>query len=133
MRKINALVTVSLDGVMQALGGADEDRTGGFELGGWVWPYSDDVVRAVLREDFSKPFDLLLGRFTYDIFASYWPHSPTEPGQPGYNDGFAFSSPQDPAASLATATAPREPEKSTQSKDGTPVKRKRPPHLQIIK
>jgi stringent starvation protein B len=47
--------------------------------------------------------------------------------------GFAFSSPQDPAASLATATAPREPEKSTPSKDGTPVKRKRPPHLQIIK
>lgn len=89
MRKINAVVTVSLDGVMQALGGPQEDPTGGFKFGGWVWPYSDEVVGAVLREDFSKPFDLLLGRFTYDIFAAYWPYHPTEPEQPGDNAGFA--------------------------------------------
>lgn len=89
MRKINATVFVSLDGVMQALGGPEEDPTGGFKFGGWVWPYFDEVVGAALGEDFNKPFDLLLGRFTYDIFAAYWPYRPTEPGQPGYDAGNA--------------------------------------------
>ncbi|WP_394828023.1 dihydrofolate reductase family protein [Pendulispora albinea] len=85
MRKINAVVFMSLDGVMQALGAPEEDPTGGFEFGGWVWPYFDEVVGAVMGEDFTKPFDLLLGRFTYDIFAAYWPYFPMEPGQPGYD------------------------------------------------
>lgn len=90
MRKIVAATFVSLDGVMQAPGGPEEDPTGGFKLGGWTWPYSDAVAGEAIGELFSKPFDLLLGRFAYDIFASYWPYTPLEPSQPGYAEGNAY-------------------------------------------
>jgi dihydrofolate reductase len=73
MRKIIVLTFVSLDGVMQAPGGPDEDRSGGFEYGGWTVPYFDDYGGKVMAEQMSKPFDLLLGRKTFEIFASYWP------------------------------------------------------------
>jgi dihydrofolate reductase len=73
MRKITTATFVSLDGVMQAPGGPEEDPTGGFKFGGWTFPYFDEALGASLDQVFSKPFDLLLGRKTYDIFAAYWP------------------------------------------------------------
>src|SRR5215207_1538437 len=79
MRKIVAGAFVSLDGVMQAPGGPQEDPTGGFKFGGWTAPYWDDAIGAVMGEAFSKPFDLLLGRKTYDIFAAHWPYIETDP------------------------------------------------------
>jgi dihydrofolate reductase len=76
MRKVIAAVFVSLDGVMQAPGGPDEDRSGGFDLGGWTFPYFDDEAGEAMGELFAEPFDLLLGSRTYDIFNAYWPHQP---------------------------------------------------------
>ena len=73
MRKINVTTFTSLDGVMQAPGGPQEDRTGGFTLGGWTAPHFDAALGASMGEIFSRPFDLLLGRKTYDIFAAHWP------------------------------------------------------------
>ena len=66
---------MSLDGVMQAPGGPEEDPTHGFELGGWVVPYVDEVFGQAINEMFSRPFDLLLGRRTYEIFAAHWPYA----------------------------------------------------------
>ncbi|RUX20854.1 dihydrofolate reductase [Mesorhizobium sp. M2A.F.Ca.ET.042.01.1.1] len=74
MRKIIAATFVSLDGVMQAPGGPEEDPVGGFEFGGWTFHYFDEVAGTAMEELFSNPFDLLLGRRTYDIFAAYWPY-----------------------------------------------------------
>lgn len=74
MRKVIAATFISLDGVMQAPGGPDEDPTGGFGHGGWVFPYSDEETGKTLFEVFEKPFDLLLGRKTYEIFAAFWPY-----------------------------------------------------------
>jgi dihydrofolate reductase len=78
MRKIIVLSFMSLDGVMQAPGGPDEDRAGGFAYGGWTVPYFDDVLGQVMAEQMGRPFDLLLGRKTYEIFAAYWPHHKAE-------------------------------------------------------
>jgi dihydrofolate reductase len=64
---------MTLDGVMQAPGAPDEDRTGGFDHGGWAFGYLDDEFMEMVQAAFSKPFDLVLGRKTYDIFAGYWP------------------------------------------------------------
>ncbi|MBB3590452.1 dihydrofolate reductase [Rhizobium sp. BK529] len=74
MRKIIASTFVSLDGVMQAPGGPHEDPVNGFRFGGWVFHYWDEATGAVINELFAKPFALLLGRRTYDIFAAYWPY-----------------------------------------------------------
>ena len=74
MRKVIAGTFVSLDGVMQAPGAPEEDTTGGFEHGGWVFPYWDDITGQAIDELFAAPFDLLLGRTTYEIFAAYWPY-----------------------------------------------------------
>lgn len=80
MRKIIVGAFVSLDGVMQAPGGPDEDPIGGFKYGGWVAPYFDKGMEEAVGEMFAKPFDLLLGRKTYDIFAAHWPHvGPDDP------------------------------------------------------
>lgn len=73
MRKLKVLTFVSLDGVMQAPGGKGEDPSGGFDLEGWTVPYFDDVMGQEMGKQMTPPFDLLLGRKTYDIFASYWP------------------------------------------------------------
>jgi dihydrofolate reductase len=73
MRKVVAAVFVSLDGVMQAPGGPEEDRDGGFEYGGWTFHYWDDIMGQSMDATFKEPFDLLLGRKTYDIFAAHWP------------------------------------------------------------
>lgn len=73
MRKIIVLSFISLDGVMQAPGGPEEDTSGGFKYGGWTVPYSDEFTGKMMGKQMSMPFDLLLGRKTYDIFASFWP------------------------------------------------------------
>jgi dihydrofolate reductase len=73
MRKIIVLSFITLDGVMQAPGGPEEDTSGGFKYGGWTVPYFDDFLGQVMTEQMSKPFDLLLGRKTYELFAGYWP------------------------------------------------------------
>jgi dihydrofolate reductase len=73
MRKIVVLSFISLDGVMQAPGGPEEDPSGGFKYGGWTVPYFDEKAGEVMGEQMAEEYDLLLGRKTYDIFASYWP------------------------------------------------------------
>lgn len=75
MRKVIASAFVSLDGVMQAPGGPEEDPTGGFKYGGWTAPYFDEALGQIMGEAFSKPFELLLGRKTYEIFAAHWPYA----------------------------------------------------------
>jgi dihydrofolate reductase len=74
MRKLVAVTQMTLDGVMQAPGGPEEDPTGGFEVGGWSVGYFDDVLGQQIGEAMSKPFDLVLGRKTYEIFAAHWPY-----------------------------------------------------------
>src|SRR4051794_7157346 len=74
MRKIIVGAFISLDGIMQSPGGPHEDAVGGFKYGGWVVPHFDETTGESVGEMFAKPFDLLLGRKTYDIFAAHWPH-----------------------------------------------------------
>jgi dihydrofolate reductase len=87
MRKIIVLSMISLDGVMQAPGGPEEDTSGGFKYGGWVAPYSDEVYGKVVQKEL-KPADYLLGRKTFEIWADYWP----EHGDfwPGINEGTKY-------------------------------------------
>lgn len=79
MRKVISAAFVSLDGVMQAPGGPEEDPTGGFAFGGWTATYWDETMGAAMDDIFSRPYDLLLGRKTYDIFAAHWPFSGDDP------------------------------------------------------
>jgi dihydrofolate reductase len=79
MRDLIVLSFLTLDGVMQAPGGPEEDQDGGFEHGGWTVGYFDDELGEAMGESMSPPFDLVLGRRTYEIFASFWPHT-DEPG-----------------------------------------------------
>lgn len=74
MRKLIVLTFVTLDGVMQAPGGPEEDTTGGFKYSGWIAGYWDDFLDVDLGEQMAVPFDLLLGRKTYEIFSAYWPY-----------------------------------------------------------
>jgi dihydrofolate reductase len=74
MAKLIVAEQISLDGVIQSPGGPEEDPSGDFRLGGWVAPFADDVIVQALHDLLSRPFELLLGRRTYDIFAAYWPH-----------------------------------------------------------
>jgi dihydrofolate reductase len=84
MRKIILLEFISLDGVMQAPGGPEEDTSGGFKYGGWTFPYFDEASGKLMAEQMKEPFSLLLGRKTFDIFASYWPQHAD--GWPGINE-----------------------------------------------
>ena len=80
MRKIVVLSMITLDGVMQAPGGPEEDRSGGFEYGGWTQPYADEVYSQVVKKEL-EPADYLLGRKTFEIWESYWPkHADFWPG-----------------------------------------------------
>jgi dihydrofolate reductase len=80
MRKIIVLTFITLDGVMQAPGGPEEDTAGGFQYGGWVAPYVDEVSGKVMQKQM-EPTDILLGRKTFEIFSSYWPqHAEQWPG-----------------------------------------------------
>jgi len=80
VKKIIVLSFISLDGVMQAPGGPEEDTSGGFKYGGWTVPYFDDFSAKIMSKQMGQPFDLLLGRKTYDIFAAYWPEHGGEIG-----------------------------------------------------
>lgn len=79
MRKIIITSFVTMDGVLQAPGGPTEDPTGGFKWGGWTASYGDEITNQAIGSIMDKPFDLLLGRFTYDIFAAYWPYIKDHP------------------------------------------------------
>ena len=83
MRKVIVLNFVSLDGVIQSPGGPEEDTSGGFAYGGWIVPYSDDVLGTVINRQMNMPFDLLVGRKTFEIWAPYWPQRADE--WPGVN------------------------------------------------
>jgi dihydrofolate reductase len=84
MRKLIITEFITLDGIIQAPGGPEEDTSDGFEYGGWTVPYFDDFVGKVMSEQMKLPFELILGRITYEIFASYWPHH--SEGWPGINE-----------------------------------------------
>ena len=85
MRKVLAAVFVSLDGVMQAPGGPEEDPTGGFKHGGWTFNYWDEAMGQSMGAIFGAPFDLLLGRKTYEIFAAHWPYIENDPIADSFN------------------------------------------------
>jgi dihydrofolate reductase len=88
MRKLIVLSFITLDGVMQAPGGPTEDTSGDFKFGGWTVPYFDDFLGKIMEEQMSRPFDLLLGRKTFEIFASYWPQH--EDAWPGINEATKY-------------------------------------------
>lgn len=79
MRKIITTTFLSMDGVYQAPGGPEEDTSGGFPHGGWSFGYWDETSDNTMKGFLSQPFELLLGRHTYDIFASYWPTAQNDP------------------------------------------------------
>src|SRR3954447_6414063 len=81
MRKLVVGAMVSLDGIMQAPGGPEEDPTGGFRFGGWSFHHWDEMRGAAMGEGFGRPFDLLLGRKTWEIFAAHWPHTDEPPAE----------------------------------------------------
>lgn len=87
MRKIIVIEFITLDGVMQAPGGPEEDTSGGFKYGGWTAPYFDEAAGKVMEKQM-KPADYLLGRTTFGIWADYWPkHADV---WPGINDGTKY-------------------------------------------
>ncbi|HEY5999629.1 MAG TPA: dihydrofolate reductase family protein [bacterium] len=88
MRRVIVLEFVTLDGVIQAPGGPQEDTDGGFTHGGWVVPYADERFGAIMQEQMTRTRALLLGRRTYEIFASYWPAH--ESGWPGINSATKY-------------------------------------------
>jgi dihydrofolate reductase len=90
MRELIVNTFLTLDGVMQAPGGPEEDDSGGFTHGGWSVGYWDELMGQVMTEAMSAPFDLVLGRTTYDIFAAYWPHATEEDGAKPLNDATKY-------------------------------------------
>jgi dihydrofolate reductase len=90
MRRLIVSTFLTLDGVMQAPGGPEEDDSGGFAHGGWSVNYWDELMGQVMGAAMSTPFDLVLGRKTYDIFAAYWPHAPAEAGGKPLNDATKY-------------------------------------------
>jgi dihydrofolate reductase len=90
MRELIVSTFLTLDGVMQAPGGPGEDDSGGFAHGGWSVNYWDDQVSQFMTETMDKPFDLVIGRRTYDIFAAYWPHASEEEGAKPMNDATKY-------------------------------------------
>ena len=90
MRKLIVGTFLTLDGVMQAPGGPGEDDSGGFAHGGWSVNYWDERMAEVMGASMSVPFDLVLGRRTYDIFAAHWPKAPEEAGGKPLNDATKY-------------------------------------------
>jgi len=88
MRKIIVTTNITLDGVMQATGGPEEDKSGGFKYGGWTAPYADQVSGMAVQKDMKETADYLLGRKTFDIFSSFW--SEHAEMWPGINDGTKY-------------------------------------------
>jgi len=85
MRTIIAITQVTIDGVMQAPGGPEEDRRNGFAHGGWAMLFGDEVMNQVLAETIAGEFDMLLGRWTYELFAGYWPKQGDNPIAQAFN------------------------------------------------
>ncbi len=81
MRTIRTATFISMDGVMQAPGGPEEDPSDGFKSGGWVFPFWDDALGELMGRAMGENYDLLLGRRTYEIFAAFWPHQDDELGR----------------------------------------------------
>lgn len=96
MRKLLVTTFLTLDGVMQAPGGPEEDETGNFELGGWSVRHFDDKVGAFMDNTMGHDFDLLLGRKTYDIFAAYWPTASVEDGAEPLNKATKYVASRSP-------------------------------------
>jgi dihydrofolate reductase len=90
MRELIVSTFLTLDGVMQAPGGPDEDAESGFTLGGWSVNFWDDVIDDYMAEATGTPFAMVLGRRTYDIFAAYWPTAPEEAGGKVFNDATKY-------------------------------------------
>ncbi|HEX5171884.1 MAG TPA: dihydrofolate reductase family protein [Cyclobacteriaceae bacterium] len=90
MRKIITNTFVTLDGVMQAPGGPEEDRSGNFKYGGWSFTYWDDVMTQGMGEASQVPYDLLLGRKTYEIFAAHWPFLTGDPMAEKFNSATKY-------------------------------------------
>jgi dihydrofolate reductase len=90
MRKIVAIAKVTLDGVMQSPGGKDEDPSNGFTAGGWENPYVDEAGAQAISETIACEFDMLFGRRTYDIFASYWPNEGDNPIGKAFNNATKY-------------------------------------------
>lgn len=102
MRKIRVGAFISLDGVMQAPGGPDEDPVGGFAFGGWFVPQVDDEVGRQIGVMLAEPYDLLLGRKTYDIFAAHWPNvGPDDPIGAAFNRTTKYVATRNPDLALA--------------------------------
>ena len=90
MRKLVVTTFITLDGVVQAPGGPEEDESGAFEYGGWSAPFWDAQIEEFMTELMGKPFDLVLGRRTYDLFASFWPNAPEEMAGKPLNDATKY-------------------------------------------
>lgn len=90
MRRIRIIEHISLDGVIQAPGGPEEDRDSGFPYGGWIVPFADPVAGKAIVEAHGKNYDLLLGRKTYDIWAAYWPKVSGNAFADGFNAATKF-------------------------------------------
>ena len=90
MRRLLVTTFLTLDGVMQAPGGPGEDDSGGFTHGGWSMTYWDDVMAGAMGDIMGKPFDLVLGRRTYDIFRAYWPNASEADGARPLNDATKY-------------------------------------------
>ena len=90
MRKLAVLTFLTLDGVMQAPGHPDEDPSGGFKHGGWSVNFWDEVMAQVFEEAMAAPYDLLLGRKTYESFAGYWPNVENDPHAEKLNNTTKF-------------------------------------------
>jgi dihydrofolate reductase len=97
MRKINVLTFLTMDGVMQAPGGPEEDTSGGFSRGGWSVGYFDEAVGQEMAKQMGGKFDLLLGRRTYEIFKAYWPQS-KDPGAELINNATKYVATNRPLA-----------------------------------
>jgi dihydrofolate reductase len=98
MRKLILIEFLTLNGVIQGPGGPEEDTSGGFKYGGWIVPYSDEVLGKVIREQMKEPFNLLIGRKTYDNWAAYWPHH--ESNWPGINAATKYVASRTPSLKL---------------------------------
>lgn len=96
MRQLMVTTFVTLDGVMQAPGGPGEDDDGGFQYGGWSAPYWDETMINVMAEATSKPFDMVLGRRTYDVMAAHWPHASEEEGASVFNNATKYVASRQP-------------------------------------
>ena len=97
MRRVLTAAFVSLDGVMQAPGGPQEDGEGGFEHGGWTFHHWDEAMRQAIGETMARPFDLLLGRKTYDIFAAHWPFAGDDPIAVKFNAATKYVATHEPS------------------------------------